>query len=367
MITSVHIHNFKVFSDVEQPIAPLTVLTGLNGRGKSSFIQAILLAWSTVKNERTFIALDNEYVNLKTVGDVFSWYNIDDIFMLRLNCDKHSFLLESNPVKPHNTLENGFALNDANSHNYNLLSSRLLYLSTWRMGDLSKFPQPPPSQMTSSSLSVEHGDALLTPRYLDLFANTSLSIPSLVRSQAESPCLFSEVEAWLKVVSPDLSLRISRGSSEMKVSYYPLDTRGNPTQFADAINVGYGISYALPVITSILASKPGDIVIIETPEAHIHPAGQARLMDLFARAAAAGVQIILETHSDHIIHGLLRNLKAEVIREEDACVLYFDKQEGEDAQDGIVISSLPCSSNGRIKRAPKGFFDQYMIDMDELL
>ncbi len=66
--------------------------------------------------------------------------------------------------------------------------------------------------------------------------------------------------------------------------------------------VGTGLSQALPVIVLGLCSKPGDLVIVESPEVQLHPAAQHRLMDLFAALARSGRQVILDTHSDHIIH-----------------------------------------------------------------
>lgn len=69
-------------------------------------------------------------------------------------------------------------------------------------------------------------------------------------------------------------------------------------------NVGFGISYSLHVITAILKAKDGDLIIIENPESHVHPRGQAELGKLIALAAINNIQIIIETHSDHIINGI---------------------------------------------------------------
>ena len=59
-------------------------------------------------------------------------------------------------------------------------------------------------------------------------------------------------------------------------------------------NVGFGLSYVLPVLVALLAAPPGGLVIIENPEAHLHPHGQTMMGELCARAAAAGVQVIIE-------------------------------------------------------------------------
>lgn len=70
-----------------------------------------------------------------------------------------------------------------------------------------------------------------------------------------------------------------------------------------AVNVGFGLSYVLPIVLALLVTKPGGLVIIENPEAHLHPRG-SYLGRLIALAAEAGVQVVVETHSDHIINGI---------------------------------------------------------------
>ena len=104
--------------------------------------------------------------------------------------------------------------------------------------------------------------------------------------------LAAQAPAWLGVVSPGAlaSYAFSR--------LYSLRTRS-----FRATNVGFGLSYALPVIVALLAVEEDDLVMIENPEAHLHPAGQTKLAELAARAAASGAQVVLETHSDHILDG----------------------------------------------------------------
>ncbi|MCQ4437669.1 AAA family ATPase, partial [Clostridioides difficile] len=71
-----------------------------------------------------------------------------------------------------------------------------------------------------------------------------------------------------------------------------------------SFNVGFGITYVLSIITLVLSAEPGDILIIENPEAHVHPRGQIELGKFLALASKSGIQIIVETHSDHIFNGM---------------------------------------------------------------
>lgn len=68
--------------------------------------------------------------------------------------------------------------------------------------------------------------------------------------------------------------------------------------------LGAGVSYLAKVLILCLRSNPGDVVMIENPEIHLHPAAQSRLGDFFAFIANAGIQLIIETHCDHLINKL---------------------------------------------------------------
>lgn len=365
MIKSIHIHNIKILKDVEQSLAPLTILTGLNGRGKSTFIQSLLLAWNTLKNNDVCFNFDNEYIYLESVGSAFSWDHDDEVIALELEIDDCKFSFVSEPIDYGNIEEDILPLDLTNNITFPraTLPYRLQYLSAWRMGSMKTFPMASRAVLLNNSVSVKYGDGMATPRFLHMHKNKQIPVSNLSYQPDVSLELGEQVNAWLKDISPDLNLQPEKGAKEMFLRYSPAGFRGVSTLRADACNVGYGITYALPVVTAVLASRPGDIVVVETPEAHIHPAGQAKLMNLISLAVSNGIQVILETHSDHIIHGVLRNLKNGVLKPEEVGVMFFDKS----ADSTVMPISLKCTENGRIRGACRGFFDQYMIDMDELL
>jgi len=120
----------------------------------------------------------------------------------------------------------------------------------------------------------------------------------------------------------------------------------------------------LPIIVAILKAKEGDLLIIENPESHLHPAGQSKIAELCAIASANGVQIIVETHSDHFLNGIRVATKRGLMTPKQSKVYYFrkDKDELETKIDEINIDK-----NGGIDRYPKGFFDQFDEDLDKLI
>lgn len=130
--------------------------------------------------------------------------------------------------------------------------------------------------------------------------------------------------------------------------------------------VGLGLSQTLPVITLGLLSNAGSVVVVESPEIHLHPGAQHRLCDLFVTLARSGRQVILETHSEHIVNALRLAVKRGVdgggLAPEDVVVHNFSQVDGD-----TRVQRVNIDRNGRLENWPNGFFDQAAQAMLELL
>nr|WP_275939108.1 DUF3696 domain-containing protein [Polyangium spumosum] len=129
-------------------------------------------------------------------------------------------------------------------------------------------------------------------------------------------------------------------------------------------NVGFGITYVLPVIISLLMAEPGDIVMLENPEAHLHPRAQSRVARLCAKAAAAGVQVIVESHSDHVLNGVRVAVHGGEIAPDDVSVLFFAAPSKEPK---ASVEHIRVDRRGRLDGWPEGFFDEGDRLLDRLL
>ena len=131
-------------------------------------------------------------------------------------------------------------------------------------------------------------------------------------------------------------------------------------------DIGFGVSQVLPLITQCYCAPEGSILILENPEAHLHPKVQSELADVFIDVVKnRNIQIILESHSEHLLHRLTRRIA-----------------EGEECKKGIAVDKtafhfceikdgkstarkLEVDTYGRISNWPKDFFGDDVGDLVE--
>ena len=184
---------------------------------------------------------------------------------------------------------------------------------------------------------------------------------SVFHPNQTSSVLLYQMDAWLSEISPGISLGTKKYTEAglVAMEYQVLDNKSRNTY--SPLNVGFGISYVLPIILAILKAKAGDLVVLENPEAHLHPKGQRKMGELIAKACAGGVQVIVETHSDHLLNGIRLAVKRLLIKSEQVRLNYFYQNEG--------LHDKACPMillNGSLTSWPDGFFDEWDKAIDEL-
>ena len=130
---------------------------------------------------------------------------------------------------------------------------------------------------------------------------------------------------------------------------------------AKSINMGFGYSYILSIIITILLAKKGSIIFIENPEAHLHPKAQANLMEMICEYATKGIQFMIETHSEHIVNSArLFSLQSDKpIINDNISIHFFDEH--------FNVYEIKIEKNGLIKNWPAGFFDLEKQQLMEIL
>jgi predicted ATPase len=248
----------------------------------------------------------------------------------------------------------------------NIFSEKFYYLSAERVGprvsyDIQKNEVEEKKQLGNRGELVSY--------YLYHFQGEEIPIKALVHPNfTESNTLLYQVQAWLNKIRPNIKIHLhynqQQKTSTIKYSFHNGQDIGQ--EFLST-NVGFGITFVLSIIVAILSSEPGSILLIENPEAHLHPGGQSQIAELISLAAANGIQIICETHSDHIINGVMvQNKKFDTVKigiyYQDTTIYFFDQENGKS-----IVTKIPIEKGGRIKRMPNNFFDQMDIDLEYLM
>ena len=175
--------------------------------------------------------------------------------------------------------------------------------------------------------------------------------------------LLHQTESWIsKIVRP---IQIdAEWFPNTSVTRLRFKIPGLRTEWTRAPNAGFGISYALPIVVAALRAEVGGLLLVENPEAHLHPAGQSRIGGFLARVAADGVQVFLETHSDHVLNGIRVAIaygSAALLPEQ--VVIHFFRAEDDG---GPALQSIELQRTGQLTDWPAGFFDQAQIDLAAL-
>jgi predicted ATPase len=362
-IDKVKIKNFKSLKEIEIPLSNLNLITGVNSIGKSSFIQALLLI---KQNEEKFYSLrgskitniNDIYVQLGNKKDIL----FEEIFQENIDISIFSDTLTHKLSFNINDLEisNIVLLPDVNEETFNIFYNDFQYLQTDRI--VPQISYYLSNEMVNKNLIGFRGE--YTAHYLAKNRHKEI-ISALKHPKSQTAQLLENVSLWLSDISENIEVKAKIFDElqqvDLKYSYVYGD---KTTQDYTPLNVGFGITYVLPIIVAILKAKIGDLIIIENPESHLHPKAQSKLAELFALASSIGIQLIIETHSDHILNGIRVAIKKSIIQSKQTQIYYFRKEKDKLE---TIIDTIKINEQGAIKSYPKHFFDQFDNDLDELL
>ncbi len=364
MITRIELKDFKIHASLELPLSGLTILTGQNGMGKSSVLQSLLLlrqSYSQYDNIRG-INLKGNLIDLGSANDVECQSSRDGILGIKLSLS-NSLDLDfrfSYDVDTHDTflpiIDEEIKFEGISK--CPLFTNDFQYISAFRLGPQKGYERDTDIVQYQRQISKINGQCEYAVHYLSFYGKKMHCLQPLLIGEDDT--LEAQVQNWMQYISPRININIEPIGADFKLNY-KFSREGQPvTDEMSAVNVGYGVTYVLPILVAILSAVPGSLILIENPEAHIHPRAQAELMKLIMRAVKAGIQIIIETHSDHIMNGALVAIAEKPENIECVKAYYFER---DDASHTSIPRMLEILKDGRIQNPPKGFFDQIDIDM----
>ncbi|MBK8806980.1 MAG: DUF3696 domain-containing protein [Bacteroidales bacterium] len=386
MISKLDLINFKSHSNTIINLSNLTVLCGSNGVGKSSLIQVLLLLREAFLKDKSFDILDlkSNPVKIGTVNDAIYEFGEFDGFDIKITfLDKYFFDFYYEALTEDDKLKSFIRLNKTKSqvqlivHNddLSLFNTNFQYIGAARLGPLEQYPKDDKIVDVHKQISVLEGKAEYFVHFLNKFRDEDVIDELCISSGNFSfKDLYTQVTLWEKYIFNGANTEVQDIGKLGYLLKYSFDNERSPnkkTREFEAKNVGFGLTYTLPILVAILSAKKGSLIIIENPEAHLHPKGIANLTELMCLAAQAGIQIIIETHSDHVINGILvqskfyeeNNFSAGIDRK-NISIYQFDRNDIEHCSIAIPIM---VEEGGRIYEKPIGFFDQITNDLRELI
>ncbi|MCX7392521.1 MAG: DUF3696 domain-containing protein [Planctomycetales bacterium] len=375
MITQIDLERFKCFQLLKLPIKPLTLLSGANASGKSTVMQALVLLHQTILEHEwsTRLQLNGSELQLGNVADVLDKVDgrrsfgiglADSACIARWKFDYGENNKQDMSVAVA-SVDVGcgevafperlrFLMPEPMSQDVDGLATRLRrlsYITAERVGPRDTYKLQDPSARPGVG---SRGDNTVGLLYLQRDEEV---LPSIVLT-SDPPTLLRQVEARMKQFFPGFSMELAQIP---QTSFVTMGLRTSAaTGYHRPVNVGFGLTQVLPIIVAALSAKSDDLLLIENPEVHLHPAGQSLMGRFLAEVGAGGIQVLVETHSDHLLNGIRRAVKNKVIESENVALHFFRPRD----TTGEQVTTPMLDAAGNIDRWPDGFFDQFDIDIN---
>jgi predicted ATPase len=383
MLTRMKLGNFKSWRELDIELAPLTLLFGTNSSGKTAILQAPLLLKQTANSfdrgqHINFGGSDRDYVDFGSYQDLV--YGHDEHLPVEVGLEwttRFSELARDTDWKKRSlALKWYFDGQNVIESSRQMLEIRhgdqwQRYVDVERKNDWESFSidlffdfyslgpirQPPKDRFflwTGSTPTVIEPDG----------ENTIAALIASERNNGTTPGLLTQVREWLAYIGVVNDFSVASIDADNRIYETQVRTVAN-SPFSSLLDVGFGVSQVLPVITMLFFVRPGSIVLIEQPELHLHPKAQAELADLFLHVAETRkLQLIIESHSEH----LLRRLQRRVAETEypfanpDNIRAYFCRM----TEAGSVADAVVVDKYGQIRNWPDNFFGDIGGDLDAL-
>jgi predicted ATPase len=359
VITRLRIHGFKGLSDHAFDLGALTILAGVNGCGKSSVLQSLALCAAVCRSRAPRVDLDGESglelgepVDVIHRGEESSDRIVFEVTDAR---DTHSIVLvpptsrglqmdvHERPDRPPKALRGGVR--------------RFCYLGAERLGPRDILPATA-SGIDEIGSRGEHVAQVLVS-HASAVVRTELVHPE-TRPRGAATNLRAQVELWLSKVVGEIQVESSWGHGS-NMTMVRFRRPGFHSEWLRPANAGFGVTYSLPIVVAGLLLEPGALLLIENPEAHLHPRAQSEIARFLVAVAASGVQVVVETHSDHIFNGVRRTVAVDQPGlGADQVSLYAFL---ESAMSRVACERIGLRPDGSLDSWPKSFFDQIETDL----
>ena len=376
MITELRLKNFKCLKDDVFPLSKINVFAGRNGIGKSSLLQSMLLIAQSLDDNGLLkkVKINGDFLQLGSYSDIISKDSKDGKISLRLTSDDTAegdfveLILAEDHEPSYATIADlrtpqiGSSL-DVPSANIGNTEESVAFKAQASVDVTSALP--PLMQLQNVYFVSADRKGPVNTQKLDasvLLGNVGIHGENVLNVLFKGgKDLQMKVQNALTYIMKQSSLNINEVNNDIQLF---LDSVNNSSGFKP-VNVGFGYSYLLTILLTMLVSEPKSKVFIENPEAHLHPGAQSRLIDfLFKTAKEKKLQLFIETHSENIFNAIRRaSLSGFGILPEDVkSYFFYDKGEKQ-----LAYQKIEMGEDGSINVFPADFFDQTRQELREIM
>lgn len=368
MIKKIDASNFKCFEHISLELSNLNLFSGINSMGKSTVVQMLLLLRQSYEQNalEKGIYLNGKYTNLGVGKDILYTDAKENKINISIKDVQNCLHAEYDYNGAADFLRLANAIKTNAIQNMSLFGNGFNYIAADRLGPQSSYEKSYYEVWENEQVG-NHGEYAV--HYLQTHELQDVENESVLYDGEESIRLLKQVECWMGEITPGVSLRMEDYGHSNRIGLTVHQEGNVGADYFTAQNVGFGISYVLPVVLSLLKARKGELLILENPEAHLHPRGQRKMGELISKAAQGGVQIIVETHSDHILNGIRLCAKNRRINPELVRLYYFTRKKmvtGSEDKIVPIIENPILNMDGRLSFWPDGFFDEWDRAIDDL-
>ena len=326
MIQLIEINNLKNIEEESFEFAPLTIITGLNSTGKSTLIQSALI-FSKINSENGNLVLKDICSDFDIIRDrslkekpVKVSIKIDDV--------DYEYIIGKNKI-----------INETNKKdNPLMIEDNLFYLSANRVG----FDE----NEKNDNKFISGIDGEYIPATFEREKYNSLE-SSMIKHSDTLNTLSAQVNYWLTYIF-SIKFELMTESTDDKII---IKYKSDNIDDLRPMQLGSGISYLTKILILSLRSKKNDILIFENPEIYLHPAAQSRLGEFFTFIVNNGIQVIIETHCEHLLNRIQYEIFKKRFSFKNAIILYKGGLKDK-------FKTIKFDEEGHFKdEFPEGFFD----------
>lgn len=361
------VKNFKALRDTSIVVYPLTILCGLNNVGKSSLIQSLVLLRASATTLNETIPLNGANgMDLGKVSDVLSTTAVqEENLVLAASTTKTGEYHCHFDVSPSFQEDRYLSIDERSGTAPSAVATAatfgFTYLCAERHGPRDfQAVQSNPEPFLQIGTHGEYSADVISQVALEP-VRPGMTHPS--QGEGVNRRLAFNLERWMQDFFPDVTLKADR-NTEADIATLRYGRQSINAEWNKPNNSGFGISYVLPILLAGLLAPVDGMIVVENPEAHLHPSGQSLMGRFLATVAATGVIVVVETHSDHILNGIrLACVDDHPITKEDVCIYNLTVTEEGASQ----IDPIRITDSGNLTKWPKAFFDQAEKDLSRIL